>query len=158
MSTEKYVKFISEQQKNMINNGLANYKYQNTDNEFDDIIEAVIDSLSEEIEELQELSPELKSRYRNKAVANIQRRGIKAGRTGNNDPKIANRVKGVGRAGGNEQQAGETASHAKDYGNKASKHMPVDDDDWDAEYFKRDRKYSNMRHASRHAKRPPPAS
>lgn len=153
MSTEKYVKFISEQQKKMINNGLAADKYQNTDNEFDDIIEAVIDSLAEEIEDLQELSPELKSRYLHKAVANIQRRGIKSGRTGNADPKIAKRISGVAKAGGSADQAKDTAKHAKQYGKQASKPMPNDDDKWDDEYQKRDITHTYMRASSRAAKK-----
>lgn len=121
--------------------------------EFDDIVEAVIDVFIEEIEDLQELSPELKSKYLHKAVANIQRRGIRSGRTGEKDPKIAKRVKGVAKAGGSEDQAKDTAKYAKSYGKQASKPMPNNDDKWDDEYQKRDITHTYMRASARAAKK-----
>jgi len=122
--------------------------------EFDDIVEAVIDVFIEEIEDLQELSPELKSKYLHKAVANIQRRGIRSGRTGEKDPKIAKRVAGVGKAGGREDQAKDTAKYAKQYGRQASKDMPNSDGAWDRQYQKRDLTHTYMRASSRAAKKP----
>jgi len=121
--------------------------------EFDDIIEAVMDALAEDIQDLQELSPELKSKYLHKAVANIQRRGIRSGRTGEKDLKIAKRVSGVAKAGGSEHQAKDTAKYAKQYGRQASKPMPNSDGAWDRQYQKRDLTHTYMRASARAAKK-----
>ena len=155
MSVDKYVKFISEQQKSMVNAGFAeaveNVEFESE--EFDDIIEAVMDALAEDIQDLQELSPELKSKYLHKAVANIQRRGIRSGRTGEKDLKIAKRVSGVAKAGGSEDQAKDTAKYAKQYGRQASKDMPNSDGAWDRAYQKRDLTHTYMRASARAAKK-----
>ena len=121
--------------------------------EFGDIIEAVMDALAEDIQDLQELSPELKSKYLHKAVANIQRRGIRSGRTGEKDLKIAKRVSGVAKAGGSEHQAKDTAKYAKQYGRQASKPMPNSDGAWDRQYQKRDLTHTYMRASARAAKK-----
>jgi hypothetical protein len=157
MSIDNYVKFISEQQKSMVNAGLAanqiNENVEFESEEFDNIVEAVIDALAEDVQDLQELSPELKSKYLHKAVANIQKRGIRSGRTGEKDPKIAKRVSGVAKAGGNADQAKDTAKYAKSYGKQASKPMPNNDDKWDDEYQKRDITHTYMRASARAAKK-----
>jgi hypothetical protein len=115
--------------------------------------EAVMDALAEDIQDLQELSPELKSKYLHKAVANIQRRGIRSGRTGEKDLKIAKRVSGVAKAGGSEDQAKDTAKYAKQYGRQASKDMPNSDGAWDRAYQKRDLTHTYMRASARAAKK-----
>ena len=157
MSTDNYVKFISEQVKQEKVRGFTdvtiNEDLEFESEEFDDIVEAVIDALAEDIQDLQELSPDTLKSYRHKAVANIQRRGIRSGRTGEKDPKIAKRVKGVGRAGGSEDQAKDTAKYAKQYGKQASKDMPNNDDKLDDEYQKRDITHTYMRASARAAKK-----
>ena len=71
MSTDNYAKFISEQLHKENVRGLRdieiNEELELVAEEFDDIVEAVIDILAEDIENLQELSPELKARYVKKA-------------------------------------------------------------------------------------------
>lgn len=157
MSTDIYAKFISEQVHKENVRGLRdieiNEESELASEEFNDIIEAVIDTLAEEIEDLQELSPELKSRYLHKAVANIQRRGIRSGRTGEKDPKIAKRVSGVAKAGGDADQAKDTAKYAKQYGRQASKPMPNSDGAWDRQYQKRDLTHTYMRASAKAAKK-----
>lgn len=157
MSTDNYVKFISEQVKQEKVRGFTdvtiNEDLEFESEEFDDIVEAVIDALAEDIQDLQELSPDTLKSYRHKAVANIQRRGIRSGRTGEKDPKIAKRVKGVAKAGGSEHQAKDTAKYAKQYGKQASKDMPNNDDKWDDEYQKRDITHTYMRASARAAKK-----
>jgi predicted transcriptional regulator len=158
MSTDNYVKYISEQVHKEKVRGFKdiaiNEDLQFDSEEFDDIVEAVIDALAEDVQDLQELSPELKSKYLHKAVANIQKRGIRSGRTGEKDPKIAKRVAGVAKAGGSEDKAKDTAKYAKQYGKQASKPMPNDDDKWDDEYQKRDITHTYMRASGRSAKKP----
>jgi hypothetical protein len=108
MSVDKYAKFISEQQKSMVNAGLANPIKENIEfesKEFDDIVEMVIDALAEDVQDLQELSPELKARYVKKAGSQLFKAAYRAakdapmddrGRTSRNTPVSTrdHRIKG----------------------------------------------------------------
>jgi hypothetical protein len=158
LMTDNYVKFISEQVHKEKVRGFTdvtiNEDLEFESEEFNDIVEAVIDALAEDIQDLQELSPDTLKSYRHKAVANIQKRGIRSGRTGEKDPKIAKRVAGVAKAGGSKDKAKDTAKYAKQYGKQASKPMPNDDDKWDDEYQKRDITHTYMRASGRSAKKP----
>lgn len=99
MSTDNYVKFISEQVKQEKVRGFTdvtiNEDLEFESEEFNNIVEMVIDILSEEIQDLQELSPELKSRYVKKAGSQLFKAAYRAakdapmddrGRTSRNTP------------------------------------------------------------------------
>ena len=84
MSTDNYAKFISEQLHKENVRGLRdveiNEELELVAEEFDDIVEAVIDILAEDIENLQELSPELKARYVKKAGNQLFKAAYRASR------------------------------------------------------------------------------
>ena len=84
MSTDNYAKYISEQVRKEKVHGFTNVAINEdvelTTEEFDDIVEAVIDALAEEIQDLQELSPELKARYVKKAGSQLFKAAYRAAR------------------------------------------------------------------------------
>jgi hypothetical protein len=97
--TDNYVKFISEQVHKEKVRGFTdvtiaeNVEFESE--EFDSIVEAVIDALAEDIQDLQELSPELKARYVKKAGSQLFKAAYRAakdapmddrGRTSRNTP------------------------------------------------------------------------
>lgn len=161
MSVDSYAKFISEQQKSLVNNGLAEEKIEYNDyDEYADLIEAVIESLAEDIVDLQELSPETKKSYLHKATANLQRRALKHGRESNPRKKnwdhpgkaVRNRITGIGRAGGDAKSAEDSAVRMRNYANKAKKPLPNHDAAWDRGYSDRQVDFQVARDSGRKGK------
>jgi hypothetical protein len=102
--TDNYVKFISEQVHKEKVRGFTNVSVNEDlefeSEEFDSIVEAVIDALAEDIQDLQELSPELRDRYIKKAGSQLFKAAYRAARdkpgshTKKNTPIFTSDVKG----------------------------------------------------------------
>jgi len=105
------------------------------------------DIQEEEVEQLDELSPQTKASYRQKAAKNITKRAFAAAagkktksahmdrgmihpaeRTGGKvDPKVKKRAQGIGRAGGSEKRARDAAAQAAHTARHMKSDPPSDD-------------------------------